>query len=63
MFGQRIQPPLLSIPEGTEVPSPQFIAHGDVSGNEVDLLVKTVEQNDTGGVQAMETVHPKRHEI
>jgi len=63
MFGQRIQSPLVSISEGTEVPSPQFIAHLDVNGNEVELLMPILEMNDSGGVQPMESVHPKRHEI
>ena len=63
MFGQRIQPPLVSIPEGTEVPSPQFIPHVDVSGNEVELIMPMLEMNGTGGVQPMESVQPKRHEI
>jgi len=61
MFGQRIQPPLVSIPEGTEVPSPQFIPHVDVSGNEVELIMPMREMNDTGDVQFMESVHPKLH--
>jgi len=63
MFGQRIQPPLVSIPEGTKVPSPHFTAHVDVRGDEVELLMPILKKNETGGLQRMKSAQPKRHEL